>query len=136
MKQVRHPESVRLDRVFKWNLFGSLRTYFLHSFWLKKFFFLLMSISTKQKQTRRYRGQTCACQGGDKDWEFEINRCEVVYLGWKNNNILLYRTGNCIPYPVINHNGKEHENIYMCILCCSSESTSTLACPSTKCFWC
>ena len=23
---------------------------------------------------------------------------------------LLYSTGNCIPYPVINHNGREYEN--------------------------
>ena len=74
-----------------------------------------MSISTKQKQTRRYREQTCACQEGEKDWEFEINICKLVYLGWRNNNILLYRTGNYIPYPVINHNGKEHENIYIYI---------------------
>ena len=74
-----------------------------------------MSISTKQKQTRRYRGQTCACQWGDKDWEFEINRCKVVYLGWKNYNILLYRTGNYIPYPVINHNGKEYQKVSVCV---------------------
>ena len=28
------------------------------------------------------------------------------YLGWTNNKVLLYSTGNCIQYPVINHNGK------------------------------
>ena len=31
----------------------------------------------------------------------------VVFIGWINNKVLLYRTGNCIQYPVINYNGKE-----------------------------
>ena len=47
--------------------------------------------------------------GGGKDWEFGINRCKLVYIGWINNKVLLYSTGNYIQYPVINHNGKEYE---------------------------
>ena len=52
---------------------------------------------------------------GGMDWEFEISRCKLVYMGWINNKVLLYSTGNDIQYPVINHNGKEYEKerIYM-----------------------
>ena len=55
--------------------------------------------------------------GGRMDWEFGISRCKLVYLEWINNNVLLYRTGNYIQYPVINHNGKEyiHTHIYIYI---------------------
>ena len=34
---------------------------------------------------------------------------KVLYIGWINNKDLLYSTGNCIQYPIINHNGKEYE---------------------------
>ena len=43
------------------------------------------------------------------DWEFGISRDELLYIEWINNKVLLYSTGNCIQYPVINHNGKEYE---------------------------
>ena len=46
--------------------------------------------------------------GGGKDWEFGVSRCKLVYIGWINNKVLLYSTGNCIQYPVINYNGKEY----------------------------
>ena len=43
----------------------------------------------KQKQTHRYREQTCGCQGrvgrGGKEWEFGISRGKVLYVGWINN---------------------------------------------------
>ena len=35
----------------------------------------------------------------------------TIYIGWMNNNVLLYSTRNYIHYPVTNHNGKEYENI-------------------------
>ena len=47
--------------------------------------------------------------GGGKDWELGISRYKLLYIGWINNKVLLYSTGNCIQYPVINHNGKEYE---------------------------
>ena len=47
--------------------------------------------------------------GGRMEWEFGIGRCELLYIGWINNKVLLYSTGNCIQYPIINHNGKEYE---------------------------
>ena len=45
--------------------------------------------------------------GGEKDWEFGMSRGKLVYMGWINNKVLLYSTGNRIQYPVINHNGKD-----------------------------
>ena len=50
--------------------------------------------------------------GGRKVWEFGISRCKLVYIGWINNKVLLYSTGNYIQYPVINQNGKEYEKVY------------------------
>ena len=47
--------------------------------------------------------------GGGKDWEFGVSRCKLVHIGWINNKIVLYSTGNYIQYSVINHNGKESE---------------------------
>ena len=60
-----------------------------------------------------------------KDWEFGISRCKLLYIGWINNKVLLYSTGNYIQYLVINHNGKE----YTCItesLCYTTEINTTL----------
>ena len=68
---------------------------------------------------------------GGKDWELAISRCKPSYIGWINNKILLYSTGDYNQYPVINHNGKEYEKriyiyiyIYIYItesLCCTVE---------------
>ena len=49
------------------------------------------------------------------NWEFRISRCKPLYIEWINSKVLLYSTGNCIQYPVINHNGKEHEKECVCI---------------------
>ena len=62
---------------------------------------------------------------GGKDWECGISKCKLLYTEWINNKVLLYCTGNCIQYPVINHNGKEYKkkNVYMCktdSLCCTA----------------
>ena len=39
-----------------------------------------------------------------------------------DNRVLLYSTGNCTQYPVINHNGKEYEKEYIReLLCCTVE---------------
>ena len=37
---------------------------------------------------------------------------QAIIHRWIENKVLLYRTGNGIQYPVINHNGKEDENVY------------------------
>ena len=47
------------------------------------------------------------------EWEFGVSRCKLLYIGWINNEDLLYSTGNNIQYPVINHNGKEYEKEYI-----------------------
>ena len=44
--------------------------------------------------------------GGGKDWEFGNSTCNLVYIGWIDNTVLLYGKGNYIQYAVINHNGK------------------------------
>ena len=46
---------------------------------------------------------------GGMEWEVGISRCKLLYIGWINNKVLLYSTGNYIQYSVINHNGKEYE---------------------------
>ena len=50
---------------------------------------------------------------GGKDWEFGISRCKLLNIGWINNKILLYSTGNYIQCPMISHNGKEYEKKYV-----------------------
>ena len=78
-----------------------------------------MNLSTEQKWTQRHREETCGCQvgggGGGKEWEFGISTSKLLYIGWKNNKVLLDSTGNYIQYPVINHNGKEYEKECVCI---------------------
>ena len=46
------------------------------------------------------------------------------------NKVSLYSTGNCIQYAVINHNGKEYENIHVCI--CIIESLCYIVDINTK----
>ena len=43
------------------------------------------------------------------EWEFGVSRCQLLYIEWINNTVLLYSTGNYIQYPMIKHNGKEYE---------------------------
>ena len=53
-----------------------------------------------------------ACESG-------INRGKLLYIGWVNDEVLLYSTGNHIQYPVTNHNGKECEKEYIRTFFCS-----------------
>ena len=70
------------------------------------------------------------------DREFGISRCELLYMEWINNKVLLYSTGKYIQYPIINQNGKEYEEEYIYI--CTTESLcymhqkTTQHCKSTK----
>ena len=45
---------------------------------------------------------------GGMECEIGVSRCKLSYVGWINNKVLLYSTGNCIQYPMINHTVKEH----------------------------
>ena len=70
-----------------------------------------MNLPPKQKQTRRHREQTVVVKvvgGVGMDWEFGISRYKLVSIGWINNKVLLYSTGNYIQHPMINYNGKEY----------------------------
>ena len=61
---------------------------------------------------------------GEKVWEFGISRYKPLYMGWISNKILPNSTGNYIQYPMINHNGKEYEKIFLYITespCCTAE---------------
>ena len=49
-------------------------------------------------------------RGVGEGWRGTLGLAYVNYIGWIDNNILLYSTGNYIQYPVINHNGEEYEN--------------------------
>ena len=77
----------------------------------------LINKSETDSQTERTdlwlpRGRVC---GGGKDWEFGISRCELLYIEWINNKILLCGTGSYIQYPVIGCDGGECEKEYMCV---------------------
>ena len=78
--------------------------------------------------------------GGGMEWEVGVSRCKLLYIGWINNKVLPYSTGNYIRYPMINHNGKEylkrmcvyiytyiHIYVYMYIYTCLTESLSCTA---------
>ena len=46
---------------------------------------------------------------GRVELEVWVSRFNLVYVGWINNKILLYSTGNYTQYPIINHNKKDYE---------------------------
>ena len=41
-------------------------------------------------------------------WEAGLIRGKLLYIGWVNNEVLLYSTENYIQYPMINHDGKAY----------------------------
>ena len=41
-----------------------------------------------------------------KDTEFGVGRCKLLYSEWKNNEVLLFSTGNYIPSLRIEHDGR------------------------------
>ena len=49
---------------------------------------------------------------GGLETEFGIKRYKLLYIGFINNNVLLYSTRKYIQYPMINYNGKEYEKEY------------------------
>ena len=83
----------------------------------------------KQKQTPRLENRLVVAKRkevkGGKYWKFGVSL--LLYIGWINNKVLLYSTGNCIQYPVINQNGEKQQHV--CItesLCYSAEINTTL----------
>ena len=73
-----------------------------------------------------------ACgHGKGMDWELRLSRCKLLHIGWINNKVPLYHTGNRIQYPVTNHNGKEYICVCVCVCThiteslCSTEEINT-----------
>ena len=66
------------------------------------------------------------------DWEFGVSSGKLVYRECINNTVPLYSPGNYMPFPVLNHNGKEYEKeAFVCScttesLCCTSVINTTL----------
>ena len=77
----------------------------------------------KQKQVTVMKNRFVVAEGEEsgrgQDWDQQAQ----TGIGSINYKILVYSTGNYIPYPVINHNGKEYEKACICItytLCCTA----------------
>ena len=65
----------------------------------------------KQEQTHSWENRLVVASGrrlgGGMECLFGLSRWEPLYTEWINNKVLLYSTGNCTQYPMINHHGKE-----------------------------
>ena len=76
-----------------------------------------MYLPMQQKQTHRHREQICGCQGEGtmgEQWVRSLGLADAnYYIEWTKSNVLLYSREKYIQYPVINHNGKEHEKEYI-----------------------
>ena len=77
----------------------------------------------KQKQVTVMKNRFVVAEGEEsgrgQDWDQQVQ----TGIGSINYKILVYSTGNYIPYPVTNHNGKEYEKACICItykLCCTA----------------
>ena len=73
-----------------------------------------MNFSMKQKQTHRHREQTYGCQegGGEgKGWTGSLGLADgkLLYIEWRNYQVLQYSTGKYIQYSVINHRGQKYK---------------------------
>ena len=76
-----------------------------------------MSLSTDRNRLTENRLAVAKGEGvgRSKDWEFGISRCKLSCIGWINNKILLYSTGNYIQYTVINIMEKNmKKNVSLC----------------------
>ena len=72
---------------------------------------------------------------GEMLWESGIHRCKPLYIGWINNEVLLYSTGNYIQYAVIIHNRKKYEKGYRYVCVTNHfvvQQKLTQHCKSTK----
>ena len=78
--------------------------------------------------------RTCVCQWGmggrGKDWESGVSRCQLLYIGWINNKVLLDSKGD---YGLYQHSVMKHlekntkKNMYLSeSLFCTAEINTTL----------
>ena len=67
-----------------------------------------MNLSTEQKQTHKHE-ETHSCRGAgggsEMGWEIGVSRCQLSYLEWIRNEVLLYSTGNYIQSFLTEHDG-------------------------------
>ena len=45
---------------------------------------------------------------GRMELEIRVSRCELLYTEWRDSKILLYSTGTCIQYSMINYHEKDY----------------------------
>ena len=67
------------------------------------------SVKQTDSQTKRIDVWLPRGWGGGKDRKFGISRCQLSCREWISSKVLLQSTENYIPYPEMNHNGKEYE---------------------------
>ena len=63
----------------------------------------------KRERVTDVENRLVAAKGEGVRRELGTSRCKILYTGCIYNKVLLYSTGDCIQYPVRNHNGKEYE---------------------------
>ena len=71
----------------------------------------------KQQQTHRHQDLWLSKgrgDGGGVGWECKVSRRKLLHIEWINK-VILHSTGNYIKYPGVNHNGKEHLYLYICV---------------------
>ena len=72
----------------------------------------MTQMNTWMKQTHRQRTYLWwprgRVYGGSKIRSLVISRCNLLYIKWINNKVLLYSTGNNIQHPVINQNATDY----------------------------
>ena len=56
--------------------------------------------------------------GGGMEREIGVSRCELLYIEWTNNKVLLHSTENYIQYPMIKEKNILKKNVYMCVCVC------------------
>ena len=76
-----------------------------------------MNLSIEKKIMDMESRHVCGCQGGrggnGMEWEFEVNRCEILSLEWISSEILRYSTGNYIWSLMIAHDNVRKRKVYV-----------------------
>ena len=85
-----------------------------------------MNLSTKQKQTHRYRKQTGLSRVEEVEGctRFGVRRCRLLHVGWVNNKVLLYI--NILVETMVEGNIKKN---YICVwlcICCVAQYCKSL----------
>ena len=53
--------------------------------------------------------------GSGMDGESGVSRCKLLHLGWIRNEVLLFRTGNCVPSLRLEHDRRSYGKKKVCI---------------------